>query len=640
MPASVGGIQRAEYDTMQKQSLQDRDAFWTEAAKGIDWEVPHTKTVDESRKPFYKWFAGGKLSVCHNLVDRHVATRGDQAALIYDSPVTNTQQKITYKELQTKVAKLAGVLVKLGVQLGDRVIIYMPMIPEAVYALLACTRVGAVHSVVFGGFAAPELAARIDDAKPKLILASSCGVDGAKVVPYGPLMNKAIELAKSKPTGVVMKQRPQCPYEMVAGRDHDWDAAVQVAEAVPCVAVDSNHPLYILYTSGSTGKPKGVLRDCAPHLVALKWSMTNFMRTKPGEVYWAASDVGWVVGHSYSVYGPLVHGCTSIVYEGKPIGTPDAGAFWRVISQYKVSGFFTAPTALRGIRKEDPNLDLIKKYDVSSLRAIFVAGERCDPTTAEVFNKKLGVDFVDNWWQTETGWPICGFQDAAIGMKSGSCSLPLPGYDVQVLDDQGNQVPAGTPGTIAVKLPLPPSCFPTLWNNDKGYVEGYLELYPGYYATGDAGMIDADGYVTVLERTDDVINVAAHRLSTGQIEAVVKAQAGVSDAAVVGAADPTKGQVPVACVVVSCSAAETPALLDKIKLAVREQVGPIASLGGIVAVDQLPKTRSGKVLRKNIRGIADGKPVQVPATIDNPDALEIVTAALVSIGYPKPAAKL
>jgi len=576
--------------------------------------------------------------VCHNAVDRHLATRGDQAAVIYDSPMTKSVSTITYKELHASVTKAAGLLAKLGVHAGDRVVIYMPMIPEVFSAMLGCARLGAIHSVVFGGFGAPELAIRIDDAQPVAILAATCGLEVKGIVEYMPLVNKAIELAACKPSHVVIKQREQCRVSLVPGRDLDWDEALAGASPADCVAVDSNHPLYILYTSGSTGKPKGVMRDSAPHAVALNWSMPNFFRTNAGEAWWAASDVGWVVGHSYIIYGPLLHGCTSILFEGKPVGTPDPGTFWRVMSQHQVRGFFVAPTALRAIRKEDPELQLLKKYDMSALRGFFVAGERCDPATAKAFSAALGMEVIDNWWQTETGWPICGFQDDLIGMRPGSCGKPFPGYDLQVLDDAGQPLPRGSVGTLAVKLPLPPSCFPTLWNNEKGYINSYMTLFPGFYATGDAGVIDADGYVTVLERTDDVINVSAHRLSTGTIEAVVKAQEGVSDAAVVGALDATKGQVPLALVVLnSAGMSKLSSVLESIKAAVREEIGAIASLAGIASVEQLPKTRSGKVLRKNIRGLADGKPVPVPGTIDNPQALDLVIEALASIGYPKSA---
>lgn len=635
------GIARADYKTMHGASLHNRDSFWAEVAKGIDWIEPYKQILDDTRKPFYRWFSGGKLSVCHNAVDRHLATRSNQAAIVYDSPVTQQVKSISYKELHHAVSCAAGVLIKLDIKVGDRVIVYMANIPEAIFAMLACARVGAIHSVVFGGFAAPELAVRIDDAQPLVVFTCTCGVEPTRIVEYMPLLNDAIDLAVSKPRNVVVKQRDMCRVSLVSGRDLDWDEALSQAAATECIAVDSNHPLYILYTSGSTGKPKGVLRDSAPHAVTLNWNMPTFMRTNAGETYWAASDVGWVVGHSYICYGPLLHGCTTVVFEGKPVGTPDPGTFWRVISQHSVRGFFTAPTALRVIRKEDPKLEFMKKYDISCLRGFFVAGERCDPATAKAYSEAIGMGVSENYWQTETGSPVCGFQDDAIGMRPGSCSLPFPGYDLQILDENtGKPLPPNSVGILAVKLPLPPSCFPTLWNNDQGYVDSYLSNYPGYYATGDAGVIDADGYVTVLERTDDVINVAAHRLSTGSIEAVVKAQEGVSDAAVIGAADTLKGQVPLALVVLSGDAAAREAqVLEAVKLAVRTEIGPIASLAGIASVDQLPKTRSGKVLRKNIRGLANGKPVLVPGTIDNPQALDIVSSALATMGYPRVANK-
>lgn len=629
-------IARAEYNKFYDASINDKEAFWGEVAKGIDWIEPYKQLVDGSKQPFYRWYTGGKLNVCHNCVDRHLATRADQAAIIYDSPLTNQIKHITYRELHDSVSRTAGALLELGVQVGDRIVVYMPMIPEGIYSMLACCRIGAVHSVVFGGFAAPELAIRIDDAQPVALLAATCGLEPGKIIEYMPLLNKAIDLAAHKPRVILLKQREQCRTALVSGRDVDWDEALAKAKPAACVPVDSNHPLYILYTSGSTGKPKGILRDSAPHAAALKWSMANFMRTNPGETYWAASDVGWVVGHSYIVYGPLLQGCSTVLFEGKPVGTPDAGTFWRMISQHKVRGFFTAPTAMRAIRKEDPHLELMKNYDISCLRGFFCAGERCDPTTANAYSEALGQPIIDNWWQTETGWPICGFQDDAVGLKPGSTSLPFPGYDIVILDEAGKPLPPNTPGVIAIKLPLPPSCFPTLWNNDEGYLESYMRTYPGFYASGDAGTVDEHGYVTVLERTDDVINVAAHRLSTGNIEAVVKAQAGVSDAAVVGAADPLKGEAPIALVVLNAMGAADPeSVFAAARSAVRAEIGAIASLAGVAQVDQLPKTRSGKVLRKNIRGLANGKPVPVPGTIENPQAMEIVETALKTIGYPK-----
>jgi propionyl-CoA synthetase len=640
--APADAVARAEYDAMFEASVTEPEAFWGAAAEAIDWDEPYTTLIRSPKEGFHEWFGGGSLSMCHNCVDRHLADRAEQAAIIYDSPATGAPpERISYRELRDRVASAAGMLRALGVGLGDRVVVYMPMIPEAVYAMLACARLGAVHSVVFGGFAAPELAVRIDDARPAAVLTASCGLEGSKVIDYMPLLNRAIELAApaNRPLHVVVKQRPQSPWpaeRLEPGRDLDWDAALAAAAPAGCVSVPSTHPLYILYTSGSTGKPKGIVRDTAGHAVALKWSMREYMRTEPGEVYWAASDVGWVVGHSYIVYGPLLHGCSTVLYEGKPVGTPDAGAIWRVIAEHRVRAFFTAPTALRAVRKEDPSLELLKSYDVSCLRALFVAGERCDPTTSEAYAAALGVDVLDNYWQTETGWPICGFQDTAVGAVPGSCGLPFPGYRLEVLDEHGAALGPNEPGALVVRLPLPPSCFPTLWENDAGFEAEYLNQHSGYYTTGDAGVIDGDGYVSVLERMDDVINVAAHRLSAGNIEAVVKAQAGVADAAVVGAADDFKGQVPLAVVVLAASAAagDEAALIKAIQAAVRSEVSPVAALAGVCFVEQLPKTRSGKVLRKNIRGLADGKEVAVPGTIDNPEAFALVAAALATIGYP------
>eukprot|EP00927_Polykrikos_kofoidii_P028505 TRINITY_DN24878_c0_g1_i1.p1 TRINITY_DN24878_c0_g1~~TRINITY_DN24878_c0_g1_i1.p1 ORF type:complete len:681 (+),score=92.01 TRINITY_DN24878_c0_g1_i1:116-2158(+) len=634
--APFASIARAEYNKMHLSSLHDRDAFWSAAAKDIDWIEPYTKIVDESNPPHYRWFTGGKINVCHNAVDRHLATRADQVALIYDSPITGSLRSITYKELHDKVSRLAGVLLAKDVKPGDRVLIYMPLIPEAVYSMLACARIGAVHSVVFGGFGVSELAVRLDDSEAKVVLAASCGIEPHKVVDYGPLLNAAIDVAAHKPAAVVVKQRLQCPWTFVEGRDTDWDGELAGAEPAGCVPVDSDHPLYILYTSGSTGKPKGVVRDSAAHIVTLKWSMTHFMRTLPGETYWAASDVGWVVGHSYIVYGPLLQGCSSVLFEGKPVGTPDAATFWRIISQHSVTGFFTAPTSLRAIRREDPHLEMMKRYDMSSLKNFFVAGERCDPATAEAFSDAIGMPVKDNWWQTETGWPICGFQDEAIGMKPGSASLPMPGYDIRILDENGQELPNGTPGMIAAKLPLPPSCFSTLWRGDENYVKTYMTQFPGYYATGDAGLIDSDGYVTVLERTDDVINVSAHRLSSGQVEAVVKAQEGVSDAAVIGVACDFKGQVPIALAILNADATEREEeILENIRLAVRREIGPIGTLAAASTIPQLPKTRSGKVLRKLMRRMADGAEVNVPGTIEDPNSVNVLRETLSKLGYPK-----
>jgi len=579
--------------------------------------------------------------MCYNAVDRHVdAGHGGRTALIYDSPVTGQRRTYSYAELRAEVARAAGAISALGVGKGDRVVIYMPMVPEAVFAMLACARLGAPHSVVFGGFPAQELAVRIDDAQPKLVIAASCGVEPGRLVPYKPMLDAALEITKHKPLALLVKQRPELRAELSAV-DKDWDEAL--AAAVPheeCVPVASDDPLYILYTSGTTGSPKGVVRDTAGHAVQLKWMMSNFMNTFPGETYWAASDIGWVVGHSYIVYGPLLQGCASVLYEGKPVGTPDAGAYWRVIEEHKVKGFFVAPTGLRAVRRQDPTLELIKKYDMSALKTLFVAGERCDPETSRTFAGVLGVPVIDNWWQTETGSPICGFQDDAVGRKDSSTSLPMPGYDIAVCNGEGEVTrEPDVAGPLVVRLPLPPGTFPTLWNNDDGYKKSYMSAFEGCYATGDAGTIDGDGYVTVLERTDDVINVAAHRLSCGALEASIKEHPDVNDCAVVGAADALKGQVPLALIVLMDGVTRTPKeVSDELVAKVRKDVGPIATPAAVGIVEQLPKTRSGKVLRKNIRGLADGKPAPVPGTIENPAAMGVVAEALKSLGFPRAAA--
>jgi propionyl-CoA synthetase len=622
---------------MHRRSLEDREKFWAEAAADIVWSKPYEKVLEKMEEPFYRWFPGGELNVCYNAVDRHVDEgNGSRAALIYDSPVTGQLRTFSYAELQVEVAKLAGVLKTQGVEKGDTVVIYMPMIPEAIFAMLACARLGAPHSVVFGGFPAQELAVRIDDAKPKVVLAASCGVEPSRIVPYKTMLDGALAIAKHQPAHCILKQRPELRAEM-GPRDLDWDTVVSAATPCKeCVPVGSNDPLYILYTSGTTGNPKGVVRDTAGYAVSLKWSMGAFMNTFPGETYWAASDIGWVVGHSYIVYAPLLQGCATVLYEGKPVGTPDAGAFWRVIQQHKVRGFFVAPTGLRAVRKEDPRLESISKYDISTLRTLFVAGERCDPETSRTFAEALGVPVFDNWWQTETGSPICGFQDDAIGRKDGSTSLPMPGYEICVMGENGQPTSdVDVPGPLAAKLPLPPGTFPTLWNNDAGYVKSYMEAYKGYYSTGDAGVLDADGYVTVLERTDDVINVAAHRISCGSLEASIKEHPDVNDCAAVGTACPVKGQVPVVLVVLMDGVTRTHAEVARdLTEKVREDVGAIATPAAIGVVDQLPKTRSGKVLRKNIRGLADGKPVPVPGTIENPAAVDLVAAKLADLGFP------
>jgi len=631
-------ISRAAYMELYKRSIENREQFWAEAASEIKWIKQYDRVLDSSDAPCHLWFPGGQLNMCYNAVDRHVDEgNGDRIALIYDSPVTGQKQRYSYAELQREVAKAAGAIAANGVVKGDRVVIYMPMIPEAVFAMLACARLGAPHSVVFGGFPAPELAVRIDDAQPKLVVAASCGVEPQRLVEYKPMLDEALALSNHKPSACLVKQRPELRATL-GPTDFDWDEAV--AAATPhssCVPVDSNDPLYILYTSGTTGKPKGVVRDTAGHAVQLKWMMSHFMETFPGETYWAASDIGWVVGHSYIVYAPLLQGCATVLYEGKPVGTPDAGAYWRVIQEHNVTSFFVAPTGLRAVRQKDPQLELLGQYNISSLKRLLVAGERCDPETSRIFASALGVPVLDNWWQTETGSPICGFQDDAVGRKDGSTSLPMPGYDISVHDEDGSvlQEP-NVPGSLAVKLPLPPGTFPTLWNNRDGYIRSYMSTFPGCYETGDAGTIDQDGYVTVLERTDDVINVAAHRISCGALEASIKAHPDINDCAVVGALDPVKGTVPLALVVLMDGVTkEHGELSQELVSKVRHDVGPIATPAAVGVVAQLPKTRSGKVLRKNIRGLADGKPVPVPGTIENIAAIEMVETELRSLGFPR-----
>ncbi len=623
------GAYPAEY----RRSIEDPEGFWGEAASGIDWVRKPTQVLDATNPPFYQWFPDGVLNTCYNALDRHVASgRGNQAALIYDSPVTDTKRTYTYAELLEQVAKFAGVLRSLGVGKGDRVVIYMPMVPEAVIAMLGCARLGAIHSVVFGGFAPNELAIRIDDAEPKVIVSASCGIETNRVIAYKPMLDAAIEAAQFKPDRCVILQRPQAVAEL-GERDVDWAAAmasdaIEPAESVP---VDATDPLYILYTSGTTGKPKGIVRDNGGHAVALHWSMSNIYDISPGEVFWAASDVGWVVGHSYIVYGPLLLGATTMIYEGKPIGTPDAGAFWRVVSEYGISALFTAPTAFRAIRKEDPQAEYLKSYDVSCLRTLFLAGERLDPDTYEWASSVLGIPVVDHWWQTETGWAICanlrGLDPMPI--KAGSPSVPVPGYDVQVLDEQGNPVGADVEGAICIRLPLPPACLPTLWNDDDRYVSSYMSAFPGWYLTGDGGFKDADGYVYVMGRTDDVINVAGHRLSTGSMEAVLAQHPAVAECAVIGVIDQLKGQVPRGFVVLKAGLDVDPAELRKeLVQTVRDQIGAVAALREIDVVKALPKTRSGKILRKTMREIADGKTPAVPSTIEDASVLDNLAPVL------------
>ena len=620
-------------------SLEQPEQFWGEQAECIHWYRQWDKVLDASEAPLYRWFAGGMLNTCYNALDIHVDRgRGEQAALIYDSPVTDTRKTYSYKELRDTVAKLAGAMQANGVGHGDRVIIYMPMIPEAVMAMLACARLGAIHSVVFGGFAANELAVRIDDAKPKMILSASCGIEGSRVIAYKPLLDAAIEASIHKPSHCFVLQREQQIASLVEGRDYDWNDVVGAADPCDCTPVAATDPLYILYTSGTTGQPKGVVRDNGGHAVALKWSMSNIYNMQPGEVFWAASDVGWVVGHSYIAYAPLLMGCTTLVYEGKPVGTPDPGAFWRVIAEHDVRTLFTAPTAIRVIRKEDPDARYLSKYDTSKLRALFLAGERCDPDTLLWAQEKLAVPVIDHWWQTETGWAIAanclGLEQLPV--KPGSPSLAVPGYDVRALDESGEQLPAGDMGSIAIKLPLPPGCLPTLWGNDERYRQAYLSTYPGYYLTGDAGYIDSDGYVFIMSRTDDVINVAGHRLSTGAMEEVLTAHPDVAECAVIGPHCPLKGQAPLGLVVLKSGVDRDDAdIVKELVQAVREKIGPVAAFKDAIVVQRLPKTRSGKVLRATMKQLADGNEFKVPPTIDDPEILNELTLSMNPAGYPR-----
>ena len=624
----------AGYREMYDASLADPEAFWGEQAKLVDWFVKPSQILDRSRAPFYRWFVGGRLNTCYNALDRHVIKgRADQPALIYDSPVTGTRKTYTYGVLLEQVAAFAGVLRDCGVGVGDRVVVYMPMIPEAVIAMLATARLGAVHSVVFGGFAAAELAVRIDDARPTVVVTASCGIEPTRVVAYKPLLDRALDLARHAPDVVVVKQREQLAADLVPGRDIDWAAAMRSGrnDPAPCAPVAATDPLYVLYTSGTTGKPKGIVRDNGGHAVALTWSMTNIFDISPGQVWWTASDVGWVVGHSYIVYAPLLAGATTVLYEGKPVATPDAGAFWRVIADHAVEGFFTAPTAIRAVRKEDPDGTLIRLAELTSLRHLFLAGERLDPETYAWASEKLGVPVVDNWWQTETGWPIVanprGLEPLPI--KPGSPSVPVPGFDVRVLDERGNALRPGREGVICLRLPLPPGTLTTLWGDDDRYVSSYLRAYDGHYLSGDGGYVDEDGYVFVMGRTDDVINVAGHRLSTGSIEAVLAAHPAVAECAVIGAADPLKGQVPRGFVVLKAGQQLDPDVLaEQLVASVRDEIGPVAAFRQVTVVAGLPKTRSGKILRKTMRQIADGDDPAVPSTIEDAAVLDAFTAAL------------
>ncbi len=611
-----------------------------EAAKAVDWVKPPTRALDDSNAPLYAWFTDAECNTCWNAVDRHVeAGRGDQAAIIYDSPASGgVKSKITFAELKDKTARLAGALASKGVAKGDRVLIYMPMVPEALVAMLACARIGAVHSVVFGGFAPHELSVRIDAAEPKAIIAASCGIEPGRVIPYKPLVDEAISVSKHKPDFTVILQREQAQASLQDGRDYDWHALQDAAEPADCVPVGGGDPLYILYTSGTTGAPKGVVRSNGGHMVALLWTMRAIYNMNPGEVFWAASDVGWVVGHSYICYGPLLHGCTTVVYEGKPVGTPDPGAFWRMIEEYDIKALFTAPTAFRAIKREDPAGEYVGKYDLSGLRALYLAGERADPDTIEWAQKKVGVPVIDHWWQTETGYAIAanplGIEELPV--KLGSPTVPMPGYDVHILDENGHEVGPGELGAIAIKLPLPPGTLATLWNADDRYKSSYLTTFPGYYETGDAGMKDEDGYVYIMARTDDVINVAGHRLSTGGMEEVLASHPDVAECAVIGVADQLKGQLPLGflCLNAGCDRPNEDVVKECVKL-VREQIGAVAAFKLAVVVDRLPKTRSGKILRGVMVKIADGSEWKMPATIDDPAILDEISDALQGLGYAK-----
>ena len=627
------------FETAFERSLRDPSGFWGEAAQAVYWHKIWEKVLDDSQKPFYRWFVGGEVNTCFNALDLHVDEgRGNQLALIYDSPVTNSVKAFTYRELRDKVAAVAGALARLGVAKGDRVIIYMPMVPEAAMAMLACARLGAIHSVVFGGFAANELAARIDDAKPKVVVSASCGVERNRIIPYKPLLDVALRIARHQPQKCLIFQREMERAELLASRDCDWDEAVEAANPHECVPVAATDALYILYTSGTTGQPKGVVRDNGGHLVALKWTMKNIYGVDPGDVYWAASDLGWAVGHSYIVYGPLFHGNTTILYEGKPVGTPDAGAFWRVVAQHNVKVMFTAPTAFRAIKRDDPGGALIRNYALSNFRALFLAGERCDPDTLYWAESHLHVPVIDHWWQTETGWSICA---NCLGMeawkvKPGSPGKPVPGMDVHVVDPENKPTKRGEIGSLVIKLPLPPGTFLTLWNADDRFVASYFSAFPGYYNTSDAGFVDQDGYVFVMGRTDDIINVAGHRLSTGAMEEVLASHPDVAECAVIGVHDELKGQVPVGFLVLKSGVSRDPRdIATEVVEMVRRRIGPVAAFRTALVVPALPKTRSGKVLRGTMQKIADAEDYKLPATIEDSSVLTEISEVLRQVGYAK-----
>lgn len=626
------------YKDVFESAKKDPEAFWMKAANEIDWIKPPSKALFDDDAPFYEWFKDAEVNACYNAVDRHVENgRGDQTALIYDSPITDTKRQVSFRELQELTASLGGALQAQGISKGDRVIIYMPMVPEAIVAMLACARVGAVHSVVFGGFAANELATRIDDCTPKAIIAASCGIEPSGVIAYKPLLDQAIELSSHKPERCVILQREQLKADMVEGRDVDWHAAQSDVDPAPCVPVSGDHPAYILYTSGTTGAPKGVLRPTAGHIVSLNWTMKNVYDMNPGEVFWAASDVGWVVGHSYICYAPLFHGNTTVVFEGKPIGTPDAGTFWRVINEHNVKVLFTAPTAFRAIKRVDPEGEFVKKYDLGCLDSLFLAGERADPDTIKWAQDKLGVPVIDHWWQTETGFPIVSnpWGIEKMPVKLGSPTVSMPGFDVQIVDEAGQEVADGELGAIAIKLPLPPGTLSTLWNAKERFKSSYLDTFEGYYETGDAGYKDEDGYLYIMARTDDVMNVAGHRLSSGQMEEVLSDHADVAECAVIGAADALKGQIPIGFICLSAGTQKSgdEVINECVKL-VRAKIGPVAAFKTALVVDRLPKTRSGKILRGTLVKIADGEAYKPPATIDDPAILDEITLALADIGYP------